>query len=306
MITPFRRFLANGALLVVSLVSMSAAPLRVLFFTKSSGYEHAVIKHVDGKPSYAENVLSRLGEKEGIAFTFSKDGALFTPAYLAQFDVLLFYTSGDLFSVGADGAPAMTPAGKQALFDFVAGGRGFVGVHSTSDCFHTGEHGPGNPQERRHRYRNNGEAADPFVKFLGAEFIRHGPQQVARATVSDPQFPGCAGLGAELKVMEEWYTMKDFAADNHVTLVMQTEGMEGGDYRRPPYPLAWARPFGRGRVAYNAMGHREDVWDSAAYQAMLVGMIRWAAGEVPADLTPNLATAAPGHATLQPIPADVK
>ena len=31
---------------------LSAAPLRVLYFSKSSGYEHSVVKRVDGKPSY--------------------------------------------------------------------------------------------------------------------------------------------------------------------------------------------------------------------------------------------------------------
>lgn len=290
----------------LSFASLAAAPLRVLFFTKSSGYEHSAIKRVDGKPSHAENVLSVLGPKEGIEFTFTKDGSLITADYLKQFDALLFYTSGDLCSVGGDGAPAMTPAGKQALFDYVAAGGGFVGVHSTSDTFHTNEHGPGNPAQRRLRYQNYGDAADPYVRFLGAEFIRHGPQQVARATVVDPKFPGFGAIGAELNVKEEWYTLKDFSADLHVLLVMQTAGMEGGDYLRPPYPLAWARSYGKGRVGYNAMGHREDIWDGAPFQSMLVGMLKWAAHRADADLAPNLMTAAPGALTLQVPPADVK
>jgi type 1 glutamine amidotransferase len=70
--------------------------------------------------------------------------------------------------------------------------------------------------------------------------------------------------------------------------------------------LAWVRPHGKGRVAYQAMGHRDDVWDSAAYQSMLVGLLRWAGGKVEADLTPNLNQVAPGHATLQPPPPEVK
>jgi hypothetical protein len=37
----------------------------------------------------------------------SKDGSLFSPAYLAQFDVVFFYSCGDLFSTGTDGQPAM-------------------------------------------------------------------------------------------------------------------------------------------------------------------------------------------------------
>lgn len=287
-------------------LSASAAPLRVLYFTKSSGFEHSVIKWVDGKPSYSENILKALGEKQGIEFTFSKDGSLFSKDYLAGFDVVMFYTSGDICSTGTDGHPGITVQGRNAFFDYVENGGGFVGLHSCSDTFHTHERGGGNNPRRLPRYRSNGENADPFVRLLGGEFIRHGPQQVARATVLDPKFPGFGEAGAELNVNEEWYTLKDFSTDLHVLLVMQTTGMQGADYARPPYPLAWARKHGKGRVAYNAMGHRDDVWDSTYFQSMLLGMLNWAAGRVEAGIAPNLVQVAPGHATIQLPPAEVK
>jgi len=300
-----RRFLAGFALLL-SAAAAAAAPLRVLYFTKSSGFEHSVIKQDNGNPSYSEKVLEKLGRREDIVFTTSKDGSLFSPEYLAQFDVLLFYTSGDLTTTGTDRYPGITVQGLHALFDYVANGGGFVGLHACSDTFHTQERGGGNNPRRLLRYRNYGEHADPFARMLGGEFIRHGPQQVATATVTDRKFPGFDGFGDELKVMEEWYTLKDFRPDLRVLLLMQTAGMEGGDYARPPFPLAWARPHGKGRVAYNAMGHREDVWDSAYFQSMLTGMLKWAGKRVEAELTPNLEQVAPGHATLQPPPPEVK
>lgn len=297
-----RLFSLGAAVLGFAAVSLSGAPLRVLYFTKSSGFEHSVIKHVDGKPSYSEGVLSKLAPKHELELTFSKDGSKFSAEYLKQFDVVLFYTSGDLLSVGTDKHPAMTAEGKQALMDWVAAGNGFVGVHSCSDSFHTGESGGGNPTERSHRFRNYGDAANPFVKMLGGEFIRHGPQQIAVARVVSPKFPGFEKLGDKVEVMEEWYTLKEFASNLHVQLVLETKGMEGSDYQRPNFPIAWARMHGQGRVAYNAMGHREDVWDSEAFQSMLVGAIKWAAGEVDADVTPNLERVAPEHATIQPMP----
>jgi hypothetical protein len=42
--------------------------------------------------------------------------------------------------------------------------------------------------------------------------------------------------------------------------------------------LAWFKSYGQGRVFYTALGHREDVWESATYQAHLLGAIRWALG----------------------------
>lgn len=206
-----------------------------------------------------------------------------------------------MFSAGTDGQPAMLPDGKKALLDAVANGKGFVGLHSCSDSFHTGESGGGVTKERGQRFKNYGDASDPFIKMLGGEFIRHGAQQKAIARVISPQFPAFGELGAEINTHEEWYSLKEFAANLHVLLVLETNGMKGADYERPAFPIAWARTHGKGRVAYNAMGHREDVWDSPAYQAMLVGAIKWAGTVIDADVTPNLETAAPGHATLPPL-----
>src|SRR5206468_50912 len=83
--------------------ALAAGPKRkILFFTKSSGFEHDVISYKKGQPSFAEKVLTDIGAKNNWEFTFSKDGSLFTPQYLAQFDALFFYTTGDLCSPGTD------------------------------------------------------------------------------------------------------------------------------------------------------------------------------------------------------------
>ncbi|MGC4073411.1 MAG: ThuA domain-containing protein [Nibricoccus sp.] len=292
--------IAAALLLPGSFFTLNAAPLRVLYFTKSSAFEHSVIKRTDGQPSYSERILARLGTEHDFTCTFSKDGSLFSKDYLSAFDVIVFYTSGDLFSTGTDGQPPMTAEGKAALLDAIAGGKGFVGLHSCSDSFHTGESGGGMREERGQRFKNYGEASDPFIKMLGGEFIRHGPQQQAVTRVTSPHFPGFEKLGAEFTTHEEWYSLKDFAHDLHVLLILETNGMKGGDYARPPFPVAWVRVHGQGRVAYNAMGHREDVWDSAAYQSMLIGAINWAGKRASADPAPNLETTAPGHTTLPP------
>lgn len=295
----------NALLLFLVLVPAAFAsdPVKVLYFTKSSGFEHSVVKWgPNGEPSHSETVLTALGEKEGFSLTASKDGSLFSADYLERFDVVFFYTSGSLQNPGTDGHPPISAVGKQALLDWVEKGGGFMAVHAGSDTYHTNESFDGNaPRDGRgHRYELHGEASDPYIKMLGGEFINHGPQQEATATVVDTDFPGMEGLGDELHVLEEWYSLKEFAADEHVLLVMQTEGMEGAPYERPDYPLSWARSYGEGRVYYNAMGHREDVWDSAYYQAMLAGAIKWVSSQTEADIAPNLMEVAPGAMSLPP------
>ncbi len=277
----------------------AAGPARkILFFSKSSGFEHSVITYKNGQPSYAEKQLLELGKKNNFEFTFSKDGSLFTPQYLAQFDALFFYTTGDLCSAGTDKNPPMSPEGKQAMLDYVASGKGFIGSHSGADTFHTNNEAKKGPE----RYKNFGDAADPYVKMLGGEFIKHGAQQSAKMRVVDTKFPGFEKYGAGFDLQEEWYSLKDFRPDLHVLLVQETDTMKGIEYERPAYPATWARNHGKGRVFYTSMGHREDVWTNPIFQDILTGGISWAVGNVEADIAPNLDKVAPGALTNPPFP----
>lgn len=286
--------------LVFSLISLSlgAAELptrKILFFTKSSGYEHEVISWAKGQPSFAEKELLVWAKENNWEFTFSKDGSKFSPAYLAQFDALMFYTTGDLCDLGRDKNPPMTLAGKEAIFDYVRSGKGFIGVHSASDTFHTDNESLKGPE----RYVNHCEKADPFVKFLGAEFIIHGKQQVAKNLVVDPTFPGFEKIGESFSFHEEWYSLKDYNPDIHALTIIDAPAMEGTMYDRPPYPNCWARLEGKGRVFYTAMGHREDVWTNPIFRQILVGGTKFALGDAKGDTTPNLMQVAP-QASVNP------
>jgi len=289
----FAAILGIASLLAVPAFAAPSAKKKILFFSKSSGFEHDVISYKKGQPSYAEKQLLELGEKNGWEFTFSKDGSKFGKDYLAQFDAVFFYTTGDLCSPGGDKQPPMTPAGKQALFDYVRAGHGFIGTHSASDTFHTDNEDKKGPE----RFTNHGDKADPYVRFLGAEFIIHGAQQVAKNTVADPKFPGFEGLPKDFSFQEEWYSLKDFNPDIHVLTVIDAPAMKGDPYKRPAYPTTWVRNEGKGRVFYTAMGHREDVWTNPTFQSILTGGIKWALGEVKADIPPNLKQAAPDAMT---------
>ena len=281
---------------------------RVLFFTKSSGYEHSVIadptKHFTPMPGIAVpglafQVLRDLGARNNIEFVFSKDGSLFSPAYLAQFDALFFYTTGDLTEVGTDGNPPMSAEGKAAFLQAIHDGKGFIGTHSATDTFHS----PGGRDIKGDRFREDGDNADAYIKMIGGEFIIHGQQQPSHLIVVDPRFPGIAAVPADNILLEEWYTMKDFASGLHVVLVQDTSGMKGIDYERPNYPSTWARMYGKGRVFYTNLGHRDDVWQSPMFQSILAGGINWAVGRVDADVTPNIDRVAPQAGVLPVRPA---
>jgi len=67
----------------------------------------------------------------------------------------------------------------------------------------------------------------------------------------------------------------------HVLLSLDTEKMDISDLpfltKGGDYPQAWTRDYGRGRVFYTTLGHRDDIWGSDAnFKAHVVGGIRWA------------------------------
>jgi type 1 glutamine amidotransferase len=272
-----------------------AAKKKVLFFTKSSGFQHEAVmeKMPDGRPGYAFAIMKQIGEKNDIEFTFSKDGSLFTPDYLAQFDAFVFYTTQDLTKAKTeergDGTPPMTQAGKDAFLKAIADGKGFVGLHSAADTFHS----PGNVEYGPARHQNDGDKVDPYIKMLGGEFIKHDAQQNGRLTIADNRFPGTNAIPNDFGLFEEWYSLKNFAPDLHVILVQNTSRMEGPSYERPNYPSTWARMEGKGRVFYTNLGHREDVWQHPGFQAILEGGLNWALGKIESDIAPNLEKATP-------------
>jgi type 1 glutamine amidotransferase len=289
----------TGAGLALSNRLLGASNKSVLVFTKSSGFEHAVVKRVDGKPSIMEDVVTELGDKHGFKVEVTKDGRIFDEKKVHSFAAVVFFTTGDLTTLGTDGKPPMSAKGKQALLEAINGGMGFVGVHAASDTFHT----PPDSPDLSNRYIAHGEQQDPYLKMLGGEFIIHGREprlQDANLIVNDAKFPGLEGVKSPVSFNEEWYSLKDFTPDLHVILTLDTQGMKGECYQRAPYPVTWARMHGTGRVFFTAMGDRPENWKNEFFLNVLGGGIRWAIGDASAQVDVNLKQAAPGYAEIPP------
>jgi len=284
-----REMLLSTGAAVLGLSSFSRACLKaaeaktktkVLYFTRSVGYEHSVVRRKGTELSHSEKILTELGGKAGFDVECAKDGRIFD-ADLDRYDLIAFYTCGDLSRPSVDKAPPMSSRGKQRLVETVAAGKPFVGIHSA--CYWGAKTKPG----------------DAYIAMVGGEFIAHGAQQESTMLVTSPKFPGAGGLGKSFRLADEWYAMKDFAPNLHVILAEDNQGMKGPMYQRPPFPSTWARIHGKGRVFYTAMGHREDVWTNPVFQKILLGGIDWALSNVEADITPNLDKVTPKAAQLK-------
>lgn len=250
---------------------------KVLYFTRSAGYEHSVVRRQGDRLSHSEKVLTEMGEFAGFEVECTKDGRVFE-GDLDQYQAIAFYTCGDVTKPNKRNTPPMTPEGKQKLLDAVAAGKGFLGFHSAADSFHS--QGPRNQIQTE---------LDPYVAMLGGEFVAHGAQQEVSLIISS-RFPGAGNLGCAegISFTDEWYALKNFAQDLHVILVQETRYMKGDCYQRPNFPCTWARMHGKGRVFYTSMGHREDVWTNPFFQAIVRGGFAWVLGNVNANIKPNI------------------
>jgi type 1 glutamine amidotransferase len=249
---------------------------KILYFSRSAGFEHDAVKIKNGKPSISDRILTELGERYGFEVVCTKDGRVFD-GNLKQYDAIVFYTSGVLTKPNKAKTPPMTERGKKRLLRTIARGKGFVGLHAATDSFHS--KGPRN---------ENQTEVDPYIAMLGGEFIVHGAQQEALIRAASLKFPGVKQFGRWQRLKEEWYTLKNFAKDLHVILIEDNDGMEGDCYQRPPFPCTWARMHRKGRVFYTSFGHRDDIWTNPDVQGIIAGGLAWAMGNVEVDVTPNI------------------
>ena len=164
-------------------------------------------------------------------------------------------------------------AGKADLLWFVHdAGKGFVSAHFGTTAFM--------------------ESWPEFGELIGGKFDQHPWGQIdANVIVTDPKFPGMEKLGKEFMIHDEIYQTKDFdASKSRVLLRLDTSkldmtrpGVQAADY---PYPLAWAKMYGKGRVFYASFAHAPATWDDPHVQDIYMGAIKWALGLVDADVTP--------------------
>jgi type 1 glutamine amidotransferase len=144
-----------------------------------------------------------------------------------------------------------------AVLEWIQDGHGFAGMHSASDTYHD---------------------APAYLEMLGNEFLTHGDQATVDAIVENPSHPASIPLGQRFRVFDEIYT---FTKSNRGSVTMLLSLDRHPDDGLPQagqpgdLPLAWAKSFGRGRVFYTALGHREDVWQNTRYQEHILGGIRW-------------------------------
>ena len=261
--------------LAIALAVPAAYAQNILFLNKSEGFEHSPVALKDGK-TVAGEAIKALADAYGATVTETKNGSAINAENLKNFDLVMFYTSGDLTKPSKDGGDAMGPNGQAELVDWIKNGGGSMAFHSTTVTFHTP---PG------------GEVT-PFVKMLGAEFVSHGKQFVGMVKVVDTAHPAMASIPQDWKTNDEWYLFKNFNKETMHVLALMDPGEERTKqeaYNIPSYPVMWCSQYGSGKVYFTALGHGDEMWKNDIFTQNIVDAATWllddATGEI--DVKPN-------------------
>ncbi|MGW3407717.1 ThuA domain-containing protein [Streptomyces sp. NPDC000888] len=207
---------------------------QVLVYTATAAYRHESI------PA-AVAAFGELGAEHGFKVHATEEPLRSLDGYDA---VVFLSTSGEV----------LDEPGRVALLDHLAGGGGFLGVHSAA-C-------------TEYEWPAYGE-------LLGARFAGHPPVQPAVLTV-DRSHPATAHLPRKWHWTDEWY---DFTTPPRDVTVLATvdEATYTGGGMGAGHPLVWHRRHGRGRSFYTALGHATEAYGDPVFRAHLLGALRWVA-----------------------------
>ena len=218
--------------------------LRLLYVTQSMGFRHQSLHK-------SEEVMEQLGNKNDFEVTLTQMAQLkLTAANIKNYDVIVFYTTGEL---------PLSDDQKTLLLNWIKGGKLFLGLHSATDTFY--------------KWPEYGE-------MINGWFDGHPWTQETEVTikVDDRSHPITSHLPESMTFKEEIYQLKEFNPEKVKVLVSldtTKTNMTLRGIRAKQFPLVYFRDYGKGKVVYNAIGHRPDIWTSEWYQTMIVNTIKW-------------------------------
>ncbi len=234
---------------------------KILVFWLCKGYFHDSIPVIN-------EAIELMGKKTGAyEAVLSDDMNEFSAEKLAGYDAVLFNSTTRL--------DFKEPSQRQALMDFVKGGKGIIGIHAASDNFY-----------------NWPEAAD----MLGGQFVAHpwtagGTWAIKNADPNNPINSVFKGEG--FKIRDEIYRQKKLrpVENRRILLTLDlddpaTRNAKGVEESDRDMPVSWIKNYGKGRVFYCGLGHNNEVFFRPAVLQHCLDGIQFALGDLKVDATP--------------------
>jgi type 1 glutamine amidotransferase len=240
-----------------------AKKARILMLTQSKGFTHGSVRRPEKeKLAPSEIAMTQLGQQTGLFEVHcTQDAAAdFTKENLQNYDIVMFYTTGDLPIKEEDRDYFFNEWLKQE-------GHGLIGFHSASDTFHN--------------YK-------PYWDMIGGTFNGHpwGAGTTVTITVHEPDHPTMEPFGEEFQIKDEIYQYKNWQPEK--VRVLMSLNMAKTEPKKPYHvPVAWVKEYGEGRVYYNNLGHNEATWTNKTFLKSVENGVKWITGQVGGRADPN-------------------
>ena len=133
-----------------------------------------------------------------------------------------------------------------------------------------------------------------YNDMMGGAFDGHPWHEKIRVKNMDPNHPVLKPFeGKDFEVTDEIYQFrKDTASPDERRMLLslsgEVEDTGKGKYGKDGlYPISWCDDYGKGRVFYCSLGHRDEIyWNPVVLQHYLAG-IQFALGDLDADASPK-------------------
>jgi hypothetical protein len=230
---------------------------------------------------YGNYAIEAMGKKTG-AYTavLSTDIESLRPERLAEFDAICFNNT--------TGVLTTDPALRQSLLSFVANGKGFVAFHAGGAATFV-------------QYPKYDQFPEFGQMVGGYENGGHpwSPRDTIYIRVDDPENPVNAAFhGKGFPIQEEVYQFLDQYSRSklHVLLSVDLEKSDFDPQKRhflparladKDFPMAWIKPYQKGRVYYTVFGHDPAIFSNPMLLESFLAGIQYAIGDLKADDKPR-------------------
>lgn len=239
----WRAFSASRITIIITLLALAVSceqqDIRILVFSKTSGFRHESI--ADGKLALIE-----LGKKNGFVVDTTEDASAFTEKNLKRYRAVVFLnTTRDV----------LNPIQQTDFKRFIEAGGGFAGLHAAADT----------------------EYEWPWYgKLVGAYFNGH-PHGTSEAKIKQVKQFGDS-LPNEFSATDEWYNYKSIQPDLEVLYNLDESTYTGGT-NGTDHPIAWCHAFEGGRAFYTGLGHTREAYHNPVFLKLVLSGIQYAIGD---------------------------
>ncbi len=136
------------------------------------------------------------------------------------------------------------------VLEFVSSGKGFIGLHGASASF---------------------KSHPKYFEMLGGKFIGHKEQNKFDIRIIDSNHQITKGLSN--------FTFKDEPYRHDFSMTKDLHVLAEADYNDPddpdPEPIMWVKPYGKGKVFFCALGHRNLSLKEEIFQSIIRNSVEW-------------------------------